>query len=493
MCRMLIDDVKSLRVPRDDIGEIHLADGLDAAFASERTGSLHRLTRCLRALRRFRDLLRRCLRHGIAHGLRRAQLRLRGGKALCIHFARHGRRPRRRKGRGRMSRGRPCLFCSACLSRRSSRRHEAQRLARDVRLRMLHSRRDPREAEVLRRAHGIEHSLVDSLEEQPLILELHLDLLRMDVDIHRARRHREHQHRQRKAILRHERLIGVVDGLRERAALDDAPVDDERLPGAAALEHRRLRDESFDADALRLICKGKREQRIRHMRAVDGLDRIVETAVPRRQQRHLVVIEETERDLRMRERELYDKIVDARPLRMIRLEEFLARRRIEKEILDLYRRAEARPRLADIRRLAAADLDLRAEICARLARLHAEARDGGNRRQCLAAEAQRPHGREIPRLADLARRVAQDGELGVLAAHALAVVRHAHKARAAREDLHLDLRRARVDGVLDELLDNGGRALDDLSRRDFVDGRVIEHMDDAHARPSSPFACSCRR
>ena len=193
----------------------------------------------------------------------------------------------------------------------------------------------------------------------------------------------------------------------------------------------------------------------------------------------------------MRQRELRDEVADVRGLRVIRLEEFLARGRIEKEVFDLDRRAEARAGRVDVGCLAARDGDFRAEVGALRPRLHGKARNGSNRRQRFAAEAERADGLEVACLPDLARRVPEDGEARVLFRHAFAVVRDAQEARAARHDFDFDLRGACVYRVFDELLDDGGRAFDDFAGRNLVDRAVVEHVDTAHERPASCFACSC--
>ncbi len=85
----------------------------------------------------------------------------------------------------------------------------------------------------------------------------------------------------------------------------------------------------------------------------------------------------------------------------------------------------------------------------------------------------------------------QNRETRIFLRHALAVIRHAQKARAARHDFDFDFLRARVDGVFDEFLDDRGWPLDDFASRNLVDGAVIKHMNRTHERPASCFACSC--
>ena len=376
------------------------------------------------------------------------------------------------------------------LSERLCRRHELHGLHRHVLLRLLHDGSHFAKAPPCR-ADGVEHGLVDGLEDAALVLEFELTLLRVHVDINRALRHLNAEDRQWESALRDQRLVGIVDGLGDCAVLDDARIDDVRLPGAAALEHRRLRDVAGDLDVL--VLEREPQERVSCLSAIDGLYRVVEVARARRHDGHLVVVDEVELDVGTRERELDDEIVDARALRVIRLEEFLARRRIEEEVLYLDRRADIAARLDEVRLLAARDGYARAEVVTLAARQEREARDGRDRRQGLAAEAQRADGIEVTDFADLARRMAQDREVRILRAHAPAIVRHAHEARAARHDLDLDAGRARIHRILDELLDDRRRPLHDFASRNLVDGIVVKYMDHRHALPASLLACSCRR
>ena len=69
---------------------------------------------------------------------------------------------------------------------------------------------------------------------------------------------------------------------------------------------------------------------------------------------------------------------------------------------------------------------------------------------------------------DLARRVALEAELGVLPAHAVAVVADADAASCRRPASSTRISRPRVEGVLDELLDDGHGPLDDLAGGDLL-------------------------
>ena len=90
---------------------------------------------------------------------------------------------------------------------------------------------------------------------------------------------------------------------------------------------------------------------------------------------------------------------------------------------------------------------------------------------------------EIVERRDLARRVARQRERELVARECRApssVTRIS--ARPAAFDLDLDRARAGVERVLDELLDDGRRPLDDLARGDLVD-ELRRQNSDGHAKP----------
>ena len=72
-----------------------------------------------------------------------------------------------------------------------------------------------------------------------------------------------------------------------------------------------------------------------------------------------------------------------------------------------------------------------------------------------------------------------DGQRQFVGRNARAVVRHADQRQPAGDRHHLDLARAGIDGVLDQLLDDAGRPLDHLTGGDPVDGLGTE-LPDGH-------------
>ncbi len=75
---------------------------------------------------------------------------------------------------------------------------------------------------------------------------------------------------------------------------------------------------------------------------------------------------------------------------------------------------------------------------------------------------------------DLAGRVARERQRQLRRRDAATVVAHPHQLQAAALDLDLDAPGAGVECVLDQLLDDRGRALDDFASGDLVDERITE-------------------
>ena len=68
----------------------------------------------------------------------------------------------------------------------------------------------------------------------------------MDVHVHRRRIDFDIQHGKGKTALGNLRLVGVVDGLGQHFIADAAPIDEQCLPLASALEQGGLTDEAGD-------------------------------------------------------------------------------------------------------------------------------------------------------------------------------------------------------------------------------------------------------
>ena len=68
--------------------------------------------------------------------------------------------------------------------------------------------------------------------------------------------------------------------------------------------------------------------------------------------------------------------------------------------------------------------------------------------------------------------MALEGQQRVVAQHAAAVVHHADQPPAARFHFHPQVRRAGVQGVFEQFLDDAGGTFDNLARGDLVGDNV---------------------
>src|SRR5262245_28012651 len=75
-----------------------------------------------------------------------------------------------------------------------------------------------------------------------------------------------------------------------------------------------------------------------------------------------------------------------------------------------------------------------------------------------------------------------DREARVLSRHAFAVVFHSNQLLAAQLDGNPDPGRARIDSVLDQLLDDRRRPLDDLAGRDLIRQIIGKPYDSPQSR-----------
>ena len=144
------------------------------------------------------------------------------------------------------------------------------------------------------------------------------------------------------------------------------------------------------------------------------------------------------------------------------------------------RGARGRPLLEP---LAALDDDARAGVAAARPRHQFDPRHGADRGQRLAAEAERPHGVQVGAVLDLARRVAGEGQRGVLGRHPRAVVGDGDEVDPPRLEVDLDPPRPRVEGVVEQLADDRRRPLDDLARGDPVGEGGRQDVNPAHGTP----------
>ena len=132
---------------------------------------------------------------------------------------------------------------------------------------------------------------------------------------------------------------------------------------------------------------------------------------------------------------------------------------------------------AAVDHLAGAHVQHRRAIGAPGSRREAQLGHRRDARECLTAESEGPDPGDVARRCDLRRRVTLDCEVEIVGLDPGAVVDHRDADEAAALDADVDPRCARIQRVLDELLDNGGRSLDHLSRRDRIGDNLGQAAD----------------
>ncbi len=190
---------------------------------------------------------------------------------------------------------------------------------------------------------------------------------------------------------------------------------------------------------------------------------------------------------------------DVGELRLLGFEEFAPGRSVEEEVTDGDGGADGDASGVGAEDVAAGDLDEGARVFQRSAAgvgwsgsgqifegcggssLERDSSDGGDGGEGLAAEAESRDGEEVIGGAELGGGVSLKGEEGVIANHADAIIGDADKLAAASLNVDTDSGGLGVEGVLKELLDDGGWTFDDLASGDLVGYLIGEDMNAAHA------------
>ena len=171
-------------------------------------------------------------------------------------------------------------------------------------------------------------------------------------------------------------------------------------------------------------------------------------------------------------------------LRALRLQKLEAGGRVEEQVLDGQDGAGRRANAGPLDQAAAFEPQPRAHRLVPRARDQRHTANGGDARQGLAPKAKRADVEQVLGLAHLARGVTLERRLDLGGGDADAVVGHADQPLAALTDLDADIRRLSIQGVLDQFLDHGDRAFDDLTRRDFC-GDILRQYDNRHTSSSA--------
>ena len=182
----------------------------------------------------------------------------------------------------------------------------------------------------------------------------------------------------------------------------------------------------------------------------------------------------------MRQRVVRDQRSDVRQLGGFGLQEFAARRDVEEQIAHADRSSQRQPGLFDRQDLASGNFDDGSSGVFRGMRLQAQAADGGDGGQRFSAKAQGRDVQQVVGVADFRGGVTLEGQHGVVAHHAAAVVDHLDQLAASGLNVHANAAGTGIERVLQQLLRHRRRALDHLARGDLVGYIFGENVDATH-------------
>ena len=296
----------------------------------------------------------------------------------------------------------------------------------------------------------------------------------MDVHVHGVARQVEKQDQRRPVAGREGRSVAGF-----RCAYDERIADRATAHEHVALAARRPRLRGALREAAhfeRPLAMGDREQGVHDLAAPEGGQPLERPIGGWHVEQGAVVARERERDVGTGQGKDAERFDDRASLRRLGAQELPPGGRIEEQRAHRHRRPALPHRILHRLTLSPHDADPRAGTAVG-GGLELEARHGGDRRERLAPETERRYSDQVRGITDLARGVARQRELGIHAAHPLAVVAHADECLAAVFHLDPDGPGAGVERVLDQLLHDRGWPLDHLTRRDLIGDLRREHRD----------------
>ena len=297
----------------------------------------------------------------------------------------------------------------------------------------------------------------------------------MDVHVHQRRRQFEEQREDRVATVEQHVSIRLAHGVAGQPIAHRAAVDEEVLARGAVVRVGRQADAPPQPHAAAGLVDG------------DGFghEALAEerrgALVPVRRRRQAVQRTRTgvqlESHLWVCQRDAAHRLLDMQILGALGLEELAPRRRVVEQLRHLDRRARRMRRRPTGEFLAAGQLQAPCGVGFGMAGDDGEPRHRCRARQGFATEAQRGNGAEVARRGDLAGGVTRHRQAQIVGMDAAAVVAHANAPHAGLFDVDADDRRRGVEAVLQELLDDGRRALHDFAGGDLIGHEFAQGLD----------------
>src|SRR5215469_3786515 len=171
---------------------------------------------------------------------------------------------------------------------------------------------------------------------------------------------------------------------------------------------------------------------------------------------------------------------DVCKLRRLGLKEFTARGKVEEQVAHRDRSADWESSFFDRENLPSCDFDDRAGTVFRGVCLQTQAAHRCDGRQCFAAKSEGCDVEQVVGIADFRRGVTLEREHSIVVQHAPTIVDDLDKLASTRLDVDADAARARIEGVLQQLFDNGCGTLNHLAGGNLVRDVFREDVDTAH-------------
>jgi len=184
------------------------------------------------------------------------------------------------------------------------------------------------------------------------------------------------------------------------------------------------------------------------------------------------IVLERESDRGMCQRKTPNDPFDMRKFGFLRAQELSARRRVVEQIPDRHPSTAAHGCRHNVMRGASLNREHRTMLARLSARREFHARDRCDTGQRLPTEAERCDRGQVFKARDLAGRMARQRKWQLVCCDANAIISDLDLSRTARLDRDADVLRARIETVLDQLLDYGSGPFNDFSRRDLIDQMV---------------------
>src|SRR5208282_1168306 len=245
---------------------------------------------------------------------------------------------------------------------------------------------------------------------------------------------------------------------------------------AAASPRRRLRQ----SEAFQRLHRRERNQLVESFASEHLIDALAMIGHGRRDQQGVCRRVQLEMLLWMRQGVVGYQRRDMRELGRFRPQKFLARRSIEKQVANRDRGAQRQPGLLDAQYLAAVNFENRSGSFLFGASFQMQAGNRRNRGQRLAAKSQRRNAEQVFGVLDFRSRVTLEGQHGIVAHHATAVVGDLDQLFATGFYLNANARGTRVQRVLQQFFHHRRGTLDHLAGGDLVGDSLGKDVDLAH-------------